>query len=140
MTGSGRRLQSSDVDVDAGLCRSESSDTALFPQKSARRHSCVFWQKGGAREHTNDDEEKGGANVKRPNRRMGAISQCREISQSPWLHFPHLVRAFRCEEGRMPKFSVRIPRLYAIPCYWQLHSPSQKRDKVGPTWGSECTL
>eukprot|EP00903_Cladosiphon_okamuranus_P014942 g13833.t1 len=89
---SGRRSQLSDV--DAGSFQSESSDTALFPKNSVRGHSWFSRQKGGGRGNTDDDEEYGEPHVKRANGRMGEISQCREISQSPWLHFPHLELVF----------------------------------------------
>eukprot|EP00903_Cladosiphon_okamuranus_P018718 g17231.t1 len=77
-----------------GSFRSESSDTTLLPQKMARSQSWMSWHKSGSRRFIDDEEENGEPRMKRANGRMGEISQCREISQSPWLHFPHLELVF----------------------------------------------
>ncbi|CAM9590962.1 unnamed protein product, partial [Ectocarpus sp. 13 AM-2016] len=73
---------------DGSSVGSQSSGIIQSPRRMERQ--AVSPSDGG---DSNTDEEGGPRNT-RPSNSIGQVSECRELSQSPWLHYPHLELIF----------------------------------------------
>ncbi|CAB1096724.1 unnamed protein product [Ectocarpus sp. CCAP 1310/34] len=74
---------------DGSSAGSQSSGIMQSPQRMERQ--AVSPYDGG---DSKSDEEEGGPRNTRPGNSIGQVSDCRELSQSPWLHYPHLELIF----------------------------------------------